>query len=527
MVIDLRKLAKFCLYAAVFSVIIVMSSTFFPFIGGKYYFFRFCIELALALTILWWAFEAPPGSLEKRLEHVFSQPLFIAVSLFVLAVLLASIFAYDPHGAFWSNYERGEGGFQMLHYYMFFVLLLTLFEEEKDWQRLFALSLVAAVILIVYGIMAANFVDNFIGGYTDVNGQPFGTTLWGNLFAPQTRFQGSLGNPAYVAPYLMFCMFYALWRWVSLKKEKLWDGWYVAMIAFLPMTFYENTAKWHILLAVSIVVIALLVVWQRRFRQKAILRGAWYTSLILYFLVFFFLSQTRGTLLGLLAAITVFFLYLIFLYRPWRKIGLIVLATLIIVGGVLHHYKDAPAIQRLPGARLLDMDVTQVTAQTRIWTWGSAWHGFLERPIFGWGPENFSTVFDRYFDIRHYSPGQPSETWFDRAHSIIFDYLAETGICGFLGFFGTFGVFFWQFYKMRKKRGSTSLIEPATSGHRAATSVLVHERHVPILDALLISIPVGYLVQGLVLFDVLPIYMNVFLFLSFAAGLFMRQNKTA
>ena len=38
--------------------------------------------------------------------------------------------------------------------------------------------------------------------------------------------------------------------------------------------------------------------------------------------------------------------------------------------------------------------------------------------------------------------------------------------------------------------------------------------------ALIFSLPVAYFVQGIVLFDILPIYLNVFLFLGFSAYLF-------
>ena len=68
----------------------------------------------------------------------------------------------------------------------------------------------------------------------------------------------------------------------------------------------------------------------------------------------------------------------------------------------------------LPGARLLLIDPSDAAAQTRFWAWGSAWRGFLERPILGWGPENFSTVFDKHFDARFFVPGKATETWFDR-----------------------------------------------------------------------------------------------------------------
>ena len=61
-----ERIAKWYLYISVFSIIIVMNSIFFPFIGGKDFFFRFTVELALACMVLWWAFEAKKGDLKKR-----------------------------------------------------------------------------------------------------------------------------------------------------------------------------------------------------------------------------------------------------------------------------------------------------------------------------------------------------------------------------------------------------------------------------------------------------------------------------
>jgi Kef-type K+ transport system membrane component KefB len=103
--------SRFFLYAATFAVTIVLSTTFFPFIGGKYYFFRFCVELALIFLIFYWGFEDEAGEIKEKLRRLFRQPLFLAVSVFAFMFLLSSLAAYDPDAAFWSNYERGEGGF--------------------------------------------------------------------------------------------------------------------------------------------------------------------------------------------------------------------------------------------------------------------------------------------------------------------------------------------------------------------------------------------------------------------------------
>src|SRR5271154_6981473 len=135
--VPFARITKWYCYTAVFAVIIVMNSIFFPFIGGKDYFFRFAIELSLISFVLAWAVELRAGGLKDRLKAVFKKPLVIAVSAFVAIFELACLFAYDAHAAFWSNYERGEGGFQMLHYYLFFLLLVLLLTDEKDWKNIF------------------------------------------------------------------------------------------------------------------------------------------------------------------------------------------------------------------------------------------------------------------------------------------------------------------------------------------------------------------------------------------------------
>ena len=140
--------------------------------------------------------------------------------------------------------------------------------------------------------------------------------------------------------------------------------------------------------------------------------------------------------------------------------------------------------------------------------------GLKEGRVCGWGPENFSTVFDKYFDPRHFVPGQNSETWFDRAHSVLFDYLAETGAVGLLTYASIFVIFFWGLFSLvRSRRGNVG--EQIVSGLAES----------PVLQALVIGILVGYLVQALVLFDVLPIYINLFLLLAFGVAHFQFINR--
>lgn len=462
----LLKISKFFLYTSVLSVLVVLNSTFFPFIGGKNYFFRIAIELAFIFFVLWWGFEAKAGELSLRLKKLFKQPLFLAVSLFFVIFMLATVFAYDSHAAFWSNYERGEGGFQMLHYYGLFFLAVLIFDGKRDWQRMFWVSLAAAMGMILYGIAAAidftplwrdllppgqpppfNFIGPYFGG-----GVPVKETFFGRLFMSE-RFQGSLGNPAYVAPYLMFSLFYLAWLRVSEHKHTL-------------------------------------------------LKSVSYGVIGVFLAVFFFASQTRGAFVGLVVALFVFLLVLLMGNRAWRKRIVLLITVFVILLGTLMYYRQTDFVKKLPASRLFDIGFSDTTFQTRLWTWNSAWQGFKERPVLGWGPENFSAVFDKYFDPRHFIVGTTSETWFDYAHSIIFDYLSETGILGLLSYLGIFGVFYWEWFRRKFDSGNGIL-----------------------LGALMVAMPAGYLVQGLALFNVLPIYINVFLFLAFACNQFYSEKK--
>jgi O-antigen ligase len=407
--------------------------------------------------VLWWAFEAKKGETGKRIKELFKKPLVIAATAFAAIFELACIFAYSFQAAFWSNYERGEGGFQMLHYYLFFLLLVLILKDEKDWKNFFRCSIGAAGAMIIYGLFGNFGVSGFIGPYA---GGTTPTGWWHQLI--DGRFEGSLGNPAYVDPYLIFSMFFTAYLWLSSKLEG----------------------------------------------KLTALKSWGYGALIAIFFIFFILGQTRGAFLGLIVGVFALIVYLIFSNKgPIRKWGAVAFGILVILGLGLYAVRNNPVVQSFPEGRLLQISLSDTTAQTRFWVWNEAWKGFLEKPILGWGPENFTPVYDKFFNPKFYVPGQNTETWFDRAHSVFFDYLSETGALGLLSYLMIFAVFYWQFVK---------------NAHKHATSQLQ--------KGLIVALPIAYLVQGIAIFDVLPMYLSLFSFLAFGAYYFSvhgAHNKTA
>lgn len=432
------KISKFFLFAAPLAIAIVSTSTLFPFIVGKYVWFRTSVDLALIFFLLGLWFQPQWLVVGRKL---LVSPLAIAVSLFTLIFLLAGFFGVNPSFSFWSNFERGEGGLQMLHLWVFFMLLILLFKEERDWQKIFWVSIWTGVLMILYGVLGSFHIQGFISSG-----------------ALGERFQGSIGNPSYVAAYLVFLMFYS---------------------AYLFSSKYKNKLK-------SIPSLLLIVI-------------------NLSFAVFFWLAATRGAFLGLIAAILAILVYLTLTKDKFRKwlIGLGV--AIILTMSFMIAYRDTDFVKKLPGSRLFDISIGARTFGDRTTMWKMAWDGFNDRPILGWGPENFISIFDQKFNTNYFKPKEGFGAWFDRAHSIIFDNLAETGILGFLSYLGIFIIFYLQFF-----RNKASVINNQLS----VTS-----------RALIFSLPIAYLVQSLVLFDVLPIYINIFLFMAFAVYQFNVKSQ--
>ena len=445
--VSFYKISKFFLYLAPFAVVIVTPSTLFPFIVGKYTFFKAAVELALVSAILGWGFHRN-FKFEILNFKLWKQPLVVAVTLFVAVFLLAGFTGVNPSASFWSNFERGEGSFLLLHFYVYFLLLIFLFQTAEDWKRLFRVAVAAGFLVMLYGVAAVTGVSGFVGA------------------ALCERFAGSLGNAAYIGTFSIFMLFYIAY----LAASGDWRG--------------RN--------------------WQRRNLPILIF-------LAVYFSIFLLLSQTRGGLLGLGVGVIAALLYLVFTLpsRPWRYAALGTIIALILFGALGIYYRQH--INLAPwcgggGNRILDVSFEGETINTRFALWGQSIEAWKERPILGWGPENFSIAFEKYYNPVH-------TVWFDRAHNIFFDYLVMTGAFGLLSFIGIFAVYYRQLFKFHrqsttnnKQQGQKSIKQSTVNGQMSN----VAQR------ALLSALPIAYLVQGLVLFDVLPIYINLFLFLAFA-----------
>ncbi len=435
------KLSKFFLYLVPFTVAIVSTSTIFPFIVGKYAFFRGAVGIAFIFFLLGLLFQDKSSVIVRKLLLALKSPLFIAVSVFTVIFVLACLFGINPQLSFWSNFERGEGGLQIIFLFLFFFLLSALFTTKEQWRKFLWCSVVAALLMILYGVAAGLGIPKFIGS-------AFGSSGF--------RFAGSIGNPAYVATYLLFSLFFVFFLWISGPK-----------------------------------------------RNKILL---WFFTFI--FVLFFILAATRGAFVGLMAGAFVGIIYIFFKSRKFRKPAILAFLFLAVVFSSGFYFRNHPAMEKVPGSRIFQIGITEKTFQHRAIMWGIAVQGWKERPLLGWGPENYSQIFYRYYNPAYHIPGEPYGAWFDRAHSVYFDYLSQTGILGLLAYLSMFGAVFWLILK------KSSITRDKKIGIAKEDNIL---------KALFLASVVAYMVQGLALFEVLVIYLQLFTFLALTNYHFKRN----
>ncbi|MFH1178146.1 MAG: O-antigen ligase family protein, partial [bacterium] len=372
---QVKNIARWVALGALFLIpltpLIVVDSYFFPFITGKAFYFRILVEIAVCA----WAILA---LLDKEYRPRFSWIGAVFVG-FVFWMFIADAFALNATKAFWSNFERMEGWMFLIHLLGFFFAASAVLRVEKKWRAWFLTTLGVSLIISAYALLQ----------------------LAGNLPIHQgsVRIDASLGNSAYLAIYLLFNSFIALW------------------LALTPPR--SGQAENRVWLKWSLIALALLE-----------------ASLI-------FFTETRGAIIGLvIATMLAALLTAITAGHKARRLAAAAFALIIILIGSFYFARNSSFVQnnhilqRVASISLSD-------GQTRFTIWNMAFKGVLERPLTGWGQEGFNYIFNKYYDPSLYQ----QEPWFDRAHNAFIDWLTAGGIPAFLLYLSLFGstlVLLWR-----------------------------------------------------------------------------------
>lgn len=357
----MKDIAKGLVYIGVFAVpfipLIISNSMFFPYITGKNFTFRVLVEIIFASWIILALYDSAYQPKWSWILGTFT----ILVGVMAVAVFFAENFTIS----FWSNFERMEGYVTLLHAWAYLVVLGSVLTTEKLWNRFFITTFASSLILTLYAF----------------------AQLSGNININQGgwRLDGTLGNSAYMAIYMLFNIFLAL---LMLVRSHTVPARYV--YGFLALLF---------------------------------------TYLLIQ-------TATRGTILGLVLGlgVTTTYITLFTKHHPLiRKVGAGALVALVLVVGAFIAFRKSDVIQSNPYLGRV-ANITLSEGSVRFKVWHMAYEGFKERPILGWGQSGFSYVFNKNYDPTIYF----AESWYDRVHNIFFDWLIAGGIVGTLAYFSVF-----------------------------------------------------------------------------------------
>jgi len=305
-----------------------------------------------------------------------------AFTAFVVAIGIADTIGVNPAKSLWSNYERMDGWVTLAHLFVFFLVTSSLFTKEI-WKRWWQTSVGVSAIVGLHGL-------------TQMLGIAAISTQSG------MRVDGTFGNATYFGVYMLFHIFISAFLLAEEWRTKPHGG-------------------------------------------RAWVTGI-YGSIMTLAAITLFFSGTRGAILGLIggaALASVLFILRTGSSRLLRYLA-IGIGILTLVSGFIWTQKDTEWVHRIdPLYRLAHMSFTERTIISRFMNAGMAFEGFKERPILGWGQENYALVFDKHYNPEMYA----QEPWFDRVHNVIFDWLIAGGIIGLLTYLSIYATSLWALWR--------------------------------------------------------------------------------
>lgn len=294
--------------------------------------------------------------------------IFASFAVLVSIMAIADIFGENPSRSFWSNYERMDGLITLIHLFAYFVVLGSVVNSGKLWRALFNTNLFGSFLMCIY-----SFVQ--LGGGLVIN-------------QGGVRVDGTLGNATYLAIYMVFNIFLAILLMARRDTSTLMRSIYGALLICQLIVLYHTATRGAIL---------------------GLIGGLGLTALI----IALFHKEKDKNNLGL------------------RKIAIGGVVSLVVIVGGFILAKNTSFVQDSEVlSRFASISLNETKTQARAYVWPMAIAGFKERPILGWGQENFNYVFNKYYNPAMFA----HEPWFDRTHNVFLDWLIAGGILGLLSY---------------------------------------------------------------------------------------------
>ncbi|MBM4405337.1 MAG: O-antigen ligase family protein [Chloroflexi bacterium] len=431
--------------------------TIFPYIVRKSIFARALIEI---LAGLWLILILHDGRYRPKPSWVI-----YALCAYLLLSVVSAVFGVSFNRSMWSTYERMMGIWDLLHWVVLALILASVMRTSRAWFWLFNWNLFLVLLLCLIG-----FTEMYGIGKKAI------PEALNDFLYPELIYRGcggricaTLGNPSFLAAILVVNIPIA----AGLFVRSFYQSKEPPATGKKPKVAPRN---WPLLLS-----------------------RAFWALCTLTFLWILYQNGTRGAFIGLAAAALFLGALALFRVNKVARKPLLIVAAVVFGGLSLLYFWDVsvniPAPKGLvtstAGERITVNIVQDGSVKGRLIAARAALHGFAQRPVLGWGPDNFAAAFDKNVRAEDFYLG---ENYVDNAHNKIINDLVTVGLLGTLAYLAVWIAPLWFVVRRRRR-----------PDHEIFTYV--------VLCAL-----AAYFVQNLLLFDTPAMILQWTLLVGFVAA---------
>lgn len=301
------------------------------------------------------------------------SPILIALLSYVLILVISAVHGLDFGNSFWSLATRMTGLWYLAHLALFIFFIVDFIKTEKNLKRTILCITISTALYSICSLF----------GYEGLK--------WMFLGIQNDAF--TFGNSTFAGMYIFGAFMLSLYYLYQSEKKKWW-------MYLIPITLVIN--------------------------PYILSRNVWFGDMSSGFV-----GEARASTYAII-------LSLLFMLISWAvsKIRNIkyrnrTIYSLFIFGTITLIFSAFSLLS--PSGTLREIYMKQA-AGARPLVWEMSGGIISERPILGFGPDNFERVYEFHYDNRILEERYGSEAWFDRAHNIFLDSLVDTGVLGLVSY---------------------------------------------------------------------------------------------
>ena len=418
-----------------------LPNTFFPYVVGKALYAHTLTEIAFGLWVVL--------ALRYPSYRVPRSWLLVIFGAYLLIAFMAAAFGVSQQRSLWSTYERMTGVVDLAHWFVYVVVMASVFRSWADWRLLLNINLGIGFVLGLLGL--SQHFDIGILGFMEAT----------------NRLDITLGNATYVGTYMLVNVLIAsafLGRSLMEPDEAT-----AARAVSGPARRRRRRTKKGTDSGIGV-------------SSETLWRSFWIAAIVLHVWILF-LSGSRGALIGLVAGLLAFATGYIFWgqERRVRHLSLAIIWVVVSLVLVVALGRNTAAFGKIAGSDTMMSRIAKIGPQDdslrgRVNSAVVGLRGFASRPVLGWGPENFAIAYDRHLTTEIVAQ---SVTSFDQAHNKLIEELTTKGILGFSGYIAIWIYMLWVIRRRVREQSREDQVVTLFIGAALA----------------------GYFVQNLFLFD--------------------------